>query len=123
MKKWIVVVASVALLWTLTACNEQGEREEIEDGTIQDVGGIVIGTVKALDGRLMTLEVDTVEEGPSVEKGTDVSVHLSKIDLGVYESIEVGDVAEVHYDGTMTRSIPPQLTANELLLRAATEPK
>lgn len=123
MKKWMVAVASVITLLALTACNGQKEEETIEDGTIQDVGGILVGTVKALDGRLMTLEVDTVEEGPSVEKGTDVSVHLSKIDLGVYESIEVGDVAEVHYDGTMTRSIPPQLTADELLLRAATESK
>ncbi|HEY4578622.1 MAG TPA: hypothetical protein VIG63_02100 [Savagea sp.] len=114
MKRAIIGIGMVIALIGLVGCG--GTSEEIQDGNSSKPAGILHGKVDSIKNRDIYTVVEEDVTGGKLENGTLIKVQTHRIDLGVFESIEEGDLLEIHYDGEIEQTNPLQIKADVILV-------
>ena len=123
MKKLLVILLISSLIFILISCgsNTDGESSNTSDDSSQEVNNEMINAEYTLSGT-----VENIESGAILLNSLNTSnssvAYLVKISSGTkfYDEngktidmtkIYVGDEVEIGYNGQVTKSLPPQITA------------
>ncbi len=128
MMKWGAVTM---LAFSLAACSEETKesveeagdnivedsKENVEkvEGQVKNEAGVQ-GIVKAIDGADVTVEVTETVKGPEMTAGSEIVFHMDEIEADKVTHLKENDKVEVHYNGIMTKSMPPQANAEDLII-------
>lgn len=125
----IAIAAACAAFAAFAAMSEKQEQTDVAVTTVQ-TGNVAEQQETAAELQTVSAEVSEEAESEAVElfgtvtEVTDAYILLDAGEMGMVqanlmedtiiegaEAIEIGQVVRVVYDGKMTRSIPPQITA------------
>lgn len=104
MKKQLLLILAMSLMWTITACGISRDSEKSEVNVNEKVT-FQATILEIHDNDYLVKPVDGSTELNSADRIT-----ISMTNTKLSPAPEVGDILEIEYDGSIAESYPAQIT-------------
>lgn len=108
MKKFLMILLSLALPFTFISCNKDKEGEVYMTATVTSLGEKLEVEVTKANNAYGTYNVIISER---------TEIFNKKGEKVTRDAISVGDSLEIMYNGQVMRSFPPQIVAHKITIK------